>query len=201
VSLFQVARRPGRIRIAVDTLTVGVGSSNRVPASKFFALPHAHSVVAFRGAQLLWANILAYLAPWPTSNAADVIEILPDLIAAVSEQFRMNPAAQEIKKSGHSFTCEMLVAGRGRDGELTCYVAEVDLDHGSVRSREVIGDASAPAVAGDYSDDASHRRVARSQLAKMQEISPELVTGGNLLMAEITVKEIRFRDLGEIERG
>lgn len=201
MSLFQVARRPGRIRIAVDTLTVGVESPNRVHASKFFALPHAHSVVAFRGAQLVWANILAYLAPWPVSNAADVLDNLPDLIAAVSEQFRMNPNAQEIKRAGHSFTCEMLVAGRGRNGELICHLAEVDLEAGSVRSREVIGDASAPGVPADYSDDASHRRVARSQLARMRELSPELVSGGHLLMVEMTAKEIRFRDLGEIEGG
>lgn len=199
MSLFQIARRPGRIRIAVDTLTVGFDSTSKMHASKFFVLPHAHAVIAFRGLQVLWANVLAYLSAWPINHANDVIDNLGELVAAVSEQFGKNPEAQKMKEAGLPFTCEILVAGARSDGSLVCYAAEVDLVQASVGGRELLGDASAPAVTAEYSDDASHRRAARLQLAKMREICPEQVTGGRLLMAEITTREIKFRDLGEIE--
>lgn len=196
MSIFQAWIEQDRALVAVDTngYKSNGGQSEML---KLAVLPLANAVMACRGSQLAFFQVLAQAWLVPGHNSFDkLVAALPSLIAWAGEQFPASvpdDAAQcELHLVGWS-DAQQRMAGLSYLIDLKAKTAE----HGGEMGRNRIGPGSTRQTPKEFDDDVA-MTLARQQLAWLEANAPDEVTGGRLLVAEIRRGSIETRDLGRI---
>jgi len=199
VSLIQIEVQHGYARCAVDTRITGaqVPDLPTPEASKMFAIPHAGCLAAARGGIVAFAFVSAVLMGPRTHDFDSIVENLSETVSQISQGFPASgcePVLQFFVIGWSNASHRMDVAG-----------FEIDLRNNRCERTPVEQRLIGPPLPLDCrygfhglaTDDAMHE-VARLQLQSMTEIDPQGVTGGRLLVAEVTRHEIRIHDAGPI---
>ena len=198
MSLFQAWIEPERALVAVDTLAYDHNHGGISEVLKMAALPHAQCVMACRGSQHAFLQLLAHAWLAPGYSTYDKLAAcVPQLVEWASAQFPESlPDAIA--------QCELTLVGWSDAGQRmagTSYV--VDLKANTCQAQGEIdycrvGPAVVNKVPAEF-DDALALKVARLQVAWVQDNAPDQATGGRLLIAELSRREIVIRDAGKIE--
>jgi len=196
MSIFQAWIAPGRALVAVDTNGYK-SNGGQSEMQKLAVMPLSNAVMACRGSQLAFFQVLAQAWLVPGHNSYDKLAAgLPQLIEWAAAQFPPSlpdDAAQcELHLVGWS-DAQQKMAGVSFTFNLKAKTAE---PVGEIR-RNRIGPASNTQTPEQFDDDVA-MRLARHQLAWLEENAPAEVTGGRLLVAEIRRGRIETRDVGPI---
>ncbi|GHB95911.1 hypothetical protein [Thermomonas carbonis] len=196
MSIFQSWIEQDRAVVAVDTLAYAA-TGELVESNKMVILAQSNSVMACRGSQLAFFQVLAqvWLVPGLTSYD-NLAEKLPELISWAAANFPAgfpDEATQcEVHLVGWS-EAKQSMAGVTYVADLNAKTAKL---FGEVNRCRVAPLPKVPIPA--CFDDQRALQLARDQVAWMEGNTPTAVTGGRLLVAEITRAGTNVRDLGAI---
>lgn len=200
MSLVQIARKGDHAWCAVDTRITGTVLDNAAQdteASKMVLIPHSGCVLASRGSVPAFAALCAAALADPRAHDFDSLtECIPAFVHGLSQNW---PASTRPD-------FQLFVIGwSSRSGQMEVALYEIDIRRDTIANRQVPDTVVAPEYVpdadfelGGFDTDAKRLAVARMQLKRMEELDPENVTGGRLLVAEITRERICIRDAGPI---
>lgn len=202
MSLIQIEVEDDRARCAVDTRITRVEDPNTPTpeSSKMCAIPHAGCLVAGRGGIAAFWTLSSAIPCLPWLRDFDSItERMPSVVEWIAQNAR-------IPADGFEPVIEFFVIGWSDASQrMSLAVFNIDLRNNlcvrTSHDRGVVGpppsDGCTHRYRGMATDDAMHE-LAQLQLQNMAEIAPDEVTGGRLLVAEVTRHEIRIHDAGPI---
>lgn len=201
MSLIQIEVNDDLARCAVDTriTRVQVPDLPTPEASKLCAIPHAGCVTAGRGGIAAFWTLNSFILRTPSLHDFDsIVEGMPGMVDWLAPNMQMD---------GFEPVIEVFVIGwSNASRRMDVEGFEIDLRNNRCarmpKRRSVIAPSWPPACRyrfnGLATDDAM-REVARLQLQWMAENSPEDMTGGRLLVAEVTRDRIEIRPIADLE--
>lgn len=197
MSLVQIWIEKDKARVAVDTVVYRCSAPGaelvKSESSKLLALPHAGVVLAYRGVDAAFFQVLQQVFLSGDSGYDAIAHSMPervrDATTHVPPEVPREATSCEVHLVGYS-ACRAAFAA-------TSYA--VDLSAGKCESRPLSGPcrlvpgfASAP----ELGTNEAMLSVARQQLAWMEINTPREATGGRLLVAELTREGISLKTAG-----
>lgn len=194
MSIVQLWIEQDRARVAVDTIGYpGTGGPAR-EVCKLFPLPHAGVVVAYRGTDVGAFQVLAQVILGSAGGSYDQIaKAMPTHVRNAASQ--VPPRAP-----GAAFRSEIHLAGYSDAAErMAGHSWKVDLKERQCVPMPLSGPAR---IGPGFEDvptlgsDQAMLETALRQMQWMRDNTPDKVTGGRLLVAEVTRGGVAVRDLG-----
>lgn len=187
MSLANIWLERDRALVAVDTLGYVYapdGSRKLSEITKLMPLPVADCVLAARGSQFAFLQLLALAVQKPGMTSLD---ILSDYMPALCELAASN-LPQDFP--AEFATCELYLVGwSDRSGCMACTQFGIDLHgNGVVSTSPMRGPARCAPGFNDVQpidSEVGMRALAQRQIAWMHEHAPKDVTGGELVLADV----------------